>query len=33
MRHCVVDAAKAGPGKGEEKLDELAAALRRTTRI
>jgi CsoR family transcriptional regulator, copper-sensing transcriptional repressor len=33
MRHCVIDAARSGPAEGEEKLAELALALRRTLRI
>ena len=33
MRHCVIDAARSAPADGEEKLTELALALRRTLRI
>ncbi|MYX38940.1 MULTISPECIES: metal-sensitive transcriptional regulator [unclassified Streptomyces] len=33
MRHCVTNAARSDPPAGEEKLDELAVALRRTLRL
>ena len=33
VRHCVIDAAHSGPDKGEEKLAELAEAIRRALRL
>ena len=33
VRHCVTDAARSDPGEGEEKLAELALAMRRTLRL
>ncbi|WP_338673428.1 metal-sensitive transcriptional regulator [Streptomyces sp. SCSIO 30461] len=33
LRHCVTDAARSDPAAGEEKLAELALALRRTLRL
>ena len=33
MRHCVLDAARSNPADGEERLAELAIALRRTLRV
>ncbi|MFB7171905.1 metal-sensitive transcriptional regulator [Streptomyces sp. NPDC056254] len=33
VRHCVTDAARSDPGEGEEKLAELALALRRALRL
>ncbi|MER5618626.1 MULTISPECIES: metal-sensitive transcriptional regulator [unclassified Streptomyces] len=33
LRHCVTDAARSEPAKGEAKLDELTLALRRVLRL
>ena len=33
VRHCVTDAARSDPGEGEEKLAELALAMRRSLRL
>ncbi|MFE7040327.1 metal-sensitive transcriptional regulator [Streptomyces atratus] len=33
VRHCVTDAARSEPAKGEAKLDELTLALRRVLRL
>lgn len=33
VRHCVLDAARTGPGEGDEKLAEVTAALRRAMRM
>lgn len=33
LRHCVLDAAAAGPGEGQAKLDELTSTLRRALRL
>lgn len=33
MRHCVMDAARSDVAAGDEKIDELVTALRRTMRI
>lgn len=33
VRHCLLDAAHAGPGEADEKLSELSSTFRRTLRL